>query len=563
MNDSKFDFLANKLTSDWDFKGLISLYNESELASHRKLEYCVLLADLGMLEELYHYITVQGLYNLKAVAADPSTKPLARGDIKSLFTAYENEILPWFDRTQVKSFENSMLRYALASDTSLLENYILTNINETLDIQQPSKGLMYLSFALGRLLKKTSHPEIYVEVLKRLNSFKSISSIRKAYLTSLIARALIPNEKVLFFPQLRYNDLHRLLAVIYSQKSRYSGASDLYEQVSTSVRHQLVGGHSGKFLGSDVKPKVAVCISGMYRCGNVAIDSICENIVNPLDADVFLHSWEVMQEWPGLGGAGDEWIMRTFRREIFEKCPEQLKSKAAFKSLFPRTFNKLDTPQTTGFSTDRLPKQLKLTRHLIENEGQVSNAAGIPIDKLSSRGSTNQAKMFYGIYKSHELVVEHEKANGFRYDYIVRCRPDVALRNKLSIDVLDKLAKAEVGMEFSPDWGPQDQVWYAQRSAALAMASLWTASVQAECLSPFPRVNEMRAHNLILGWMTANHLQPAESPIKRNLNLVNGQAIIPDFSKELCEDLQHEAIRFADDPGTIEFFSLMQKFGTS
>lgn len=563
MNDSKFDFLAKKLTDDWDFKGLIDLYSKSDLSNHRKLEYCVLLADLGMLTELNEYVTQNGLYNLKSLAADPETKPLERGDIKSLFVAYENEILPWFDRTQIAPKENTILRLSISEDLSLLENHILSKANEVLDLQQPSKGLMYLSFAMNRLIGKTSKPDVFVEVLKRINNFKSISHIRKAYLTHLIAKALTPNQNIIFFPQLRYNDLHRLLAVIYSQKNIFPGASSLYEYVSSSVRHQLSNSKTGSVLGSEVKPRVAVCISGMYRCGNIAIESIYDNIVAPLGADVFLHSWDVMQQWPGLGGAGDEWIMRTFRREILEKCPAQLKSKAAFKSVFPRTFEKLDTPQTASFSTEKLPEKMKLTRFKIESEADISRSTGIDLEKLASRGSTNQAKMFYGIYKAHQLAVEHEKANGFRYDYIVRCRPDVAIRNKLSFDLLDKLNKNEVGMEFSPDWGPQDQIWHASRSAALLMASLWTASVEAECLSPFPEVNEMRAHNLILGWMTSNKLQPADSPIKRNLNLVNSQSIIPDFSQELAEDLKNEGSRYADDQNALEFFSMMQTFGIS
>lgn len=168
--------------------------------------------------------------------------------------------------------------------------------------------------------------------------------------------------------------------------------------------------------------------------------------------------------------------------------------------------------------------------------------------------------MLYGIYKAHELAVSHEKECGFRYDYIIRCRPDIGIHNNLSFSSLENLKANEVAMDFTKEYGPQDQFWYGQRAAALSMASLWAASKDSHCLSPFPDYPQMRAHGLIFGWMTDNHLQPVHTNVKRDMKMATEKAIPPDFSAALLEDFKNEAYDLSHSQEVNDFFTALLGF---
>ncbi|MEH6412841.1 hypothetical protein [Pseudomonas sp. CGJS7] len=562
MDAARFDSTVQSFTNNWEFELLLSLYEQHAENTEKHLEFCVLLADLGLLENLHLFICKAGLYNLKKLASDQNSKYAKSGNAKILLDIYESEILPTFEHQPGKAtgIDHDLLSLSRYKDTTVLENYILSKKDDIFQSDQNPKTLMYLTYALNQLWSKSKETHASKITLSNFSNFKNLSAIRRAYITRNVCLRILTCDDSIIFPQLGHNDLQKLLGIIAAQKSRYRGAERAYDLVSDVVRKQLEKPTTSKKLGWDIKPRVAVCMSGIYRCGSLAIESIFENIIKPLDADVFFHSWTDMQDWPGLGGAGDEWVVRTFNKEILSKCPPAIRSKKQFKAKFPKTFEKLDTPSLSKFEPEKLPSEIEFTKVLLDNEATVFSEAGIDISSFLSLGSPNQAKMIYGIYKAHELAVEHEKENGFRYDYIIRCRPDVFLQNKLTFAILENLKSHDVAMEFSKEWGPQDQFWYAQRAPALTMASLWSASLDSKSLSPFPLIPSMRAHNLILGWMTDNHLQPVNTPIKRDMNLVNSQALPPDFSAALTHDFTNEAKELSQSQTTLEFFAALKEF---
>ncbi|MBF8726132.1 hypothetical protein [Pseudomonas putida] len=562
MSVTRFDSTVKSLTDNWEFELLVEFYQKHATECNKQLEFCVLLADLGMLDRLHAYIRSQKLYNLKDIAEDPDNTYSKSKNARLLLDIYESDMLPCFERlpTKATGHDANLLRMSLFDDISVVDNYISQNSESLFEVEQNPKTLMYLTFALNQVWKQCSRPRATMVALNGYASFKNLSAIRRAYLTKKITVNSISFEENISFPQLGYNELQKLLGAIAPQKARYEGASKAYRIVSQAVLPQLQSKRSTKMLGSDVKPRVAVCISGVHRCGSLALESIFESIVRPLQADTFLHSWSEMQNWPGLGGAGDEWIIRAFNKDALAKCPEPLKSKRYFKEKFPRTFKALDTPSYSSFDISNLPEGISFTGSLLEDDKEVFQKNGLDINDFLSLGLPNQAKMIYGIYKAHELAVLHEKKHGFRYDYVIRCRPDVALVNKLSFADLNSLRSEQIAMEFTKEWGPQDQFWYGQREPALKMASLWTASVESKALSPFPMIPQMRAHNLVLGWMTESMIEPTPTPIRRNMNLVNSQATPPNFSASLLADLQAEAKEYADDQKVREFFTMLMRF---
>lgn len=562
MHAARFDSTIKKLVSEWDFEVALEFFKDNAIANSKHLEFCVYLADLGLLQELHNFVCKLGLYNLKALAGDPSNNYEKRDNVKALLSIYETEMLPIFERQAAAphDIDSHLLAISQYSDRTVIANYLLNNKNEIFQAEQSPKTLMYLTYAINQALEGRTDDKLLRLLLDQVDNFKKLSAVRKAYITKLIAQKLLLNNQVITFPKVGYNLLHKLLGIIVGQKGKDTGASRLYALVSDVIRPELNKIFSTKSLGHTNKPRVAVCLSGMYRCGNLALDSVYRNVIEPLEADVFFHTWEEMQEWPGLGGAGDDWILRIFSKEIFDVCPSALRSKKFFRDNFPRTFKIIDTASTSTLTPSKLSKNIEFKEILFDNAEEVFQRPEISQADMVSLGSLNQAKMLYGIYTSHELAVKYEKAQGFRYDYIIRCRPDIGLHNKLDFPALENLAPNEVAMDFTKEYGPQDQFWYARRDAALTMASLWAASMENKSLSPFPEFPQMRAHGLIFGWMTANNLQPLHTAIKRDMKVATAQATPPDFSVELAEDLKNEAVKFSDNQDFLGFFAKLQEF---
>jgi len=562
MKSDRFDPTIERLISDWDFSSTFEFFNENAVKQSKQLEFCVYLADLGLLEELHQFIKKNGLYDLKSIAENPENKYEKRDNAKNLLNIYELEMLPVFERepNSLPGIDGDLIRLSQYSDLSILINYILKNKDIIFQVDQHPKTLMYLTYAISKALNFKADIDLLKLLIDNFDNFKKISALRKAYLTKTIALQLILEPNVITFPKIGHNKLQTLLAILVSQKEKYKGAELFYSLVSDVVRQELKQLVKARQLGSDIRPRVAVCISGMYRCGNLALDNIYKNIIAPLHADVFFHSWTEMQDWPGLGGAGDEWILRIFNKEILERCPHPLRSKKFFKEKFPRTYSIIDTPSYSNFDVTLLPKNIEFKKIQLEIPESVFSENNIREEKFLSLGSLNQAKMLYGIYKAHELAVNYESEKNFRYDYIVRCRPDVGIYNQLNFSDLEKLKTREVAMEFNKAIGAQDQFWYSQRGAGLSIASLWAASTDNGGLSPFSQFPQMRAHGLLLGWMIQNELQPVLTQIRRNMAMVSAKATPPDFSLALAEDFTKEAFDLSQSLDVRKFFTALLEY---
>lgn len=562
MTSARFDSIVQNLINDWNFESLLKFFKANAVKNSKQLEFCVYLADIGLLDELHNFISENGLYNLRIVANDHENTYEKRDNAKLLLNIYETEMLGVFERQPAgaQSIDADLLRLAQYSDISILINYITKKSDIIFQSDQSPKTLMYLTYAINKILQAQTDDSLVKLLLNHLDNFKKISALRKGYITKLLSTNLLLNTNLITFPQIGHNKLQTLLGIIYGQINKYKGAALLYASISDAVRTELKVPSKSRVLGSDIAPRVAVCLSGMYRCGNLPLESLYENIVEPLKADVFFHSWKEMQTWPGLGGAGDEWLLRIFNKEIFNKCPIPLRSKKNFKEKFPRTFGLLDTPSHSPFEPDILPKNIKFKKIQLDDAEAVFKEQNIDEVRFSSLGSLNQAKMLYGIYKASELAVNYERDNGFRYDYIIRCRPDVGLYNKLSFSELERLKTQEIAMEFNKMVGAQDQFWYGQRSPALSMASLWAASVENHCLSPFSGHPLMRAHGLFLGWMTHNRLQPVHTPIRRDMAMATSNAVPPNVSEALAEDFKKEAFDLSQNQEILDFFTALLGF---
>lgn len=563
MNPKRFDALVENLMENWEFEELCQYYTDSGAAHSRELHCCVFLADLGKLDELHDFISSHGFYNLLEKAkTDPAVAPTNR-NVLALLEVYQSEIQPFLcERILPTDPTNSQLlsKCALA-DKSVYKEFLTSNLDAIFKHDQSHKTLMYLTYTLTKYLKSCKDIDLLKITINKFDLFKNLNDIRRAYLTNFLARNVLLNTEILSLPQVGYNELHKLLAAIASQNDGQPGPRRMYNLVSELIRSELSRIQSPP-TASDIintrTPRVAVCISGMHRCSNKALELIYENVIQPLNADVFLHTWEDMQVWPGLGGSGDDWLLRVFNRALFEKCPNKLRSKRFFKETFPQTFALLNTPTSKPFTLDVLPPELDIKASKIDNSILFLKDLNLSDDMFLSGGSLNQSKMFHGIYGAHLLARSYEVEHNFEYDFIVRCRPDIGILTKLSHSDLMKLTSDQLAIEFTRDYGPQDQFWYGSRHATLTMASLWEASIAAQSLSPFQSHPKLYAHGLMLGWMTLNNIQARRTVLRRDMKIAIASAVPPDFSAALAKDLMGPAKTYSDDSDYLNFFRSLQ-----
>lgn len=130
--------------------------------------------------------------------------------------------------------------------------------------------------------------------------------------------------------------------------------------------------------------KVALCISGLMRTAEIACPSIVHNLIEPLQCDVFVSTWNII-------GTGKHNLEAT---ELFrQQLPE---------NLVPRMFGKA------------------LKNYIIYDYEQIK-------PKLTQYFYQGLNAMFWQVQQANFLRQAYEKENNFSYDLVVRARPDVSI----------------------------------------------------------------------------------------------------------------------------------------
>jgi len=149
--------------------------------------------------------------------------------------------------------------------------------------------------------------------------------------------------------------------------------------------------------------KVALCISGQLRSFARCFPTIKKFLIDPLNADVFMHVWT-----------------KTKRRDLLQKfksCLDDTSLEKALELAKPVSWVAEEyTPEIESMLMDRYD-----TREIIQNTPQQRRDY-----ILSATG------MFHKIWCANELKKEYEKSNGFKYDLVIRARPDFLFGSSLS-----------------------------------------------------------------------------------------------------------------------------------
>jgi hypothetical protein len=137
--------------------------------------------------------------------------------------------------------------------------------------------------------------------------------------------------------------------------------------------------------------RIALCLSGQPRGLPTNLPYLLEGLIKPSGiTDIFIHSW--------------------FDESLIGK---------PFSSAQPHQTGNLGTwlPDTVELLEYLRPKKL-----LVEKPKEFEHLSHL--ENLPSAIQTQLASMFYSIYMANKLKSDYENENGFKYDLVIRTRPD-------------------------------------------------------------------------------------------------------------------------------------------
>ncbi|MGN1394467.1 MAG: hypothetical protein ACI4V7_10665 [Succinivibrionaceae bacterium] len=279
--------------------------------------------------------------------------------------------------------------------------------------------------------------------------------------------------------------------------------------------------------------RCAVCISGAFR-GNykLALDSIYANLVNPLNADVFIETWDNYYEWPGA--CCSNFVERLFGNDIFKITPKCLSTENLFKKNLPNTYKRLINPITQKLNISDITSCYDVVQISINSEDVFSKNILNDMD-ITGKFLPNQYRMFYLMYKVNELMHSYEKASNIKYDVVIRIRPDVVFEKPPIITGYSDIKDNEVLMKWIY-WGLDDVFLVSKPSTMDKLLSLWLNVLKIKKLSPFKN-HKYRSHPLLTAWTSFKNIGIVSYNYSLTINKVL-EDYLPNINKEINEDLQ-------------------------
>lgn len=288
-----------------------------------------------------------------------------------------------------------------------------------------------------------------------------------------------------------------------------------------------------------LNPKVAICISGATRYDvKKLLELHKETLVDKLNADVFIATWDSHEIYPGLTGpaAWDKsvWLSKHFV-PLINDVPADIKILEDFRKKLPTVAKKIYEPEKVENSVDTFQEVFPNCTVSITNEQEFEEMYNK--ESFITRENLNQAKMFYGIWKAQQLVKESD----IEYDYTIRVRIDYTVVNDFTIENLLALGENELALHRNPNVGPSDIIFGGSVSNMDVIASIWENAVNNSDICPI-EINGEKAcydsHKLMESYMadaeiianTANMIVPSNAAIQKMIR-------IPDVTNELNKDL--------------------------
>ncbi|MFM5232529.1 hypothetical protein ACEUBF_03395 [Aeromonas caviae] len=518
-------FNIQKKISHWHFDDAIDEYIE---VAHSNVDLLLtdcyrLMAEMGKFDEIIHSIEHLGLSFLKSKISNPHN--IISNSQNFFIDFYENQFLPSKQGIELALNDKylNLLYLLINNDINRCNDLISDHENGYISDKIAELDGMILIYAVNRLVSMAVlKVETAIKIVDSMLTSNNLSDTSKKYLVSTVIHYCLSTKRYEFFT-LRasyYNHIQKV-AYLFSKHIDEPGAIRLYEDFN-----RLINKYNNTAITK--KPRVAVCISGMIRGNAHSLKSIYTNIVEQLDADVFIHTWDVYHSWPGIcGGPKTTWSPRLFGKKVRSNIPEQILDFNNFKSKFPKSAAIIEAPVEHFLDQTTLNSFIRYTSAVIENQDDFIYSLGEHREQFKSRGNYNQAKMFYGIHSAAEQVVAHEEANNIKYDYILRLRTDCTILSPLSLNDINTIDENQISIGMSAAVGPNDGFFICKRDTYLTISSLWEASFTAKKLSPFEQFPMYDAHALFFLWMVHHNIVPVKSTAREDYHQATVTAPCP------------------------------------
>lgn len=393
---------------------------------------------------------------------------------------------------------------------------------------------MILSYAVLKLIDHCKlDDELGIKISLHLHSAKNINIYRRRHLLKelIVYFSSINNTSFFSLPKAFTNHLHKISNTLQSYSNREVGAKYLNKIFIENIRTN--NDFSIKRYARCPK-RTAICVSGMMKIDDSAMRSLYQKIAEPLNADIFLHTWDKIQVWSGEARKSGFW-QRQFKLPD-NKIPHPLRDIDKFKEKFPRTGNLLLSTITDDINVHFSATHPLIKMSVIENE-DVALHNWLNNKSFMSRGNYNQFKMYYGIKRVFELLKEYEENNGFKYDVIIRTRPDMFITKEFDIERLNQAKENSIVVNCG-SVGPNDGIFYALRQDYEKIVSIWDEMLQSESLSPFLNFEKYDSHVLLYAWLCHKNIEMINiDDIFYDLAIISTSAKIPGLRQALEEDL--------------------------
>ncbi|ECR2426942.1 capsular biosynthesis protein [Campylobacter coli] len=315
-------------------------------------------------------------------------------------------------------------------------------------------------------------------------------------------------------------------------KQNFYGASICYEQISYLLRMK-------KLSITYSSPNIAVLVTGAIRGKNwlESLDFLKNQIINPLNADVFLFSWNKKMLWPSIRNRSN-WVYRRIP-EVYNNTPEQIKNFNEFTKCFPNVYNKLSEDFSIPFSKDEL-EQL----NVFFNDIYLEDEKSFIVCHQKCGELNNLHKMLYGRKIAFELMEKYEKRFQKKYDFVLIVRPDLDYPRIDSV-ILEKINIGNV-IATHELWPHHKEVldyfFMGNREVIKKICDIWDA-IQDTRLDFFRDSfrKDFHAQEALHKWLVFNNIKPIEPYFAYNVNVarsISSKSIcFPNLQDELQKDI--------------------------
>ena len=311
--------------------------------------------------------------------------------------------------------------------------------------------------------------------------------------------------------------------------------------------------------------RVAIMIAGAYR-GHYehCLQSTIE-FAKSLNADIFISSWDKVFCYPGLGGAGGNYIDRNFN-SIKSDCPKIILNKPGLRRYFPNLFEILNKEIAKPIYEDYffnfknvkncvLKSDIKFENMMTNKyKNQIKNITKEQAQTHSEIYFINICKQFYHFLNCKDMILQYESKNNFKYDYIIKLRPD-SKPEILEKSELFKLKPNEIAVNLVGGIGVADGVFYGKRDEILKFINIYKFDENQDFKYFTNMFRVGGVHGLLLDWLMFNELKITPMRIHAPTETKFHISILPDFNDALSKDIKNSNLNQKELQECLNFFN--------